>query len=200
MLAGAQNSKNLARLQRISLHFPEVFHKRLVGGLIFHESGPSQASTLLASHVPIYRREAHAHRQPAWPDPPPCPVKCSRIWSAPTMFVSSAFSPRGQQTPTGEWFDQDEHEWVLLVQGEAILVFITPDTGYRNASIWGRGLHQHPGAPSAQGGVDPSDRDNRLALRLLLASSRLKKAMLLLRRSKRRPWRRKKAQSVDWAS
>ena len=39
------------------------------------------------------------------------------------------------------------------------------------------GLHQHPGAPSAQGGVDPSDRDNRLALRLLLAGSRLKKAM-----------------------
>ena len=35
---------------------------------------------------------------------------------------------QGQQTPTGEWFDQDEHEWVLLVQGEAILVFITPDS------------------------------------------------------------------------
>ena len=31
---------------------------------------------------------------------------------------------QGQQTPTGEWFDQDEHEWVLLVQGEAILVHI----------------------------------------------------------------------------
>jgi hypothetical protein len=68
--------------------------------------------------------------------------------------------------------------------------------GYRNASIWGRGLHQHPGAPSAQGGVDPSDRDNRLALRLLLASSRLKKAMLLLRRSKRRPWRQKPSLST----
>ncbi|WP_430481089.1 hypothetical protein QUC30_01405 [Aeromonas caviae] len=116
---------------------------------------------------------------------------------------------QGQQTPTGEWFDQDEHEWVLLVQGEAILVFITPDTGVQERVHLGPGdyinipahlQHKHPGAPSAQGGVDPSDRDNHLALRLLLASSRLKKAMLLLRRSKRRPWRRKKAQSVDWAS
>ena len=22
---------------------------------------------------------------------------------------------QGQQTPTGEWFDQDEHEWVALI-------------------------------------------------------------------------------------
>ncbi len=36
---------------------------------------------------------------------------------------------QGQQTPTGEWFDQDEHEWVAVIQGEAIRVFISPDTG-----------------------------------------------------------------------
>ncbi len=46
---------------------------------------------------------------------------------------------QGQQTPTGEWFDQDEHEWVLLVQGEAILIFITPDTGVQERVHLGPG-------------------------------------------------------------
>lgn len=26
---------------------------------------------------------------------------------------------RGHATPPGEWYDQDEHEWVLLIQGAA---------------------------------------------------------------------------------
>ena len=30
---------------------------------------------------------------------------------------------QGQQTPTGEWFDQDEHEWVIVLKGEARLQF-----------------------------------------------------------------------------
>ena len=46
---------------------------------------------------------------------------------------------QGQQTPTGEWFDQDEHEWVALMQGEAILVFITPDTGVQERVHLGPG-------------------------------------------------------------
>ena len=46
---------------------------------------------------------------------------------------------QGQQTPTGEWFDQDEHEWVALMQGEAILVFITPDTGLQERVHLGPG-------------------------------------------------------------
>jgi cupin 2 domain-containing protein len=29
----------------------------------------------------------------------------------------------GQTTPPGEWYDQDEHEWVILLQGEATLEF-----------------------------------------------------------------------------
>lgn len=28
---------------------------------------------------------------------------------------------KGQATPDGEWYDQSWHEWVLLVQGEALL-------------------------------------------------------------------------------
>ena len=27
----------------------------------------------------------------------------------------------GQTTPSGEWYDQDKDEWVILLQGEAIL-------------------------------------------------------------------------------
>ena len=29
----------------------------------------------------------------------------------------------GQTTPTGEWYDQDRDEWVLLIQGEAVLEY-----------------------------------------------------------------------------
>lgn len=29
----------------------------------------------------------------------------------------------GQATPVGEWYDQDTHEWVLLLTGEAGLLF-----------------------------------------------------------------------------
>ena len=30
---------------------------------------------------------------------------------------------RGQSSPSGFWYDQDEHEWVLLLQGAARLRF-----------------------------------------------------------------------------
>lgn len=29
----------------------------------------------------------------------------------------------GQATPEGEWYDQEQAEWVLLLQGEAVLLF-----------------------------------------------------------------------------
>jgi cupin 2 domain-containing protein len=29
----------------------------------------------------------------------------------------------GQSTPDGEWYDQDQAEWVMLLQGEAVLRF-----------------------------------------------------------------------------
>lgn len=29
----------------------------------------------------------------------------------------------GQTTPSGEWYDQDQDEWVILLQGEASLVY-----------------------------------------------------------------------------
>ena len=30
---------------------------------------------------------------------------------------------RGHTTPEGEWYDQAWHEWVILLQGEAVLMF-----------------------------------------------------------------------------
>lgn len=30
---------------------------------------------------------------------------------------------RGHITPEGEWYDQDQHEWVVLLEGEARLEF-----------------------------------------------------------------------------
>ncbi|MCU0534720.1 MAG: cupin domain-containing protein [Hydrococcus sp. Prado102] len=30
---------------------------------------------------------------------------------------------RGQTTPTGQWYDQDKDEWVILLQGEAELSY-----------------------------------------------------------------------------
>ncbi len=29
----------------------------------------------------------------------------------------------GQTTPAGQWYDQDEDEWVALIQGEAVLEY-----------------------------------------------------------------------------
>lgn len=29
----------------------------------------------------------------------------------------------GQATPEGEWYDQDRDEWILLLQGEAVLAY-----------------------------------------------------------------------------
>ena len=33
----------------------------------------------------------------------------------------------GQTTPTGEWYDQDLDEWVVLIQGEAVLEYENGD-------------------------------------------------------------------------
>ena len=32
----------------------------------------------------------------------------------------------GQCSPDGFWYDQDEHEWVVLLKGQAVLVFENP--------------------------------------------------------------------------
>ncbi len=56
---------------------------------------------------------------------------------------------RGHASPPGFWYDQDEHEWVLLLQGAARLVF--------------EGAHQ-PVTLAAGDALDiPSHRRHRVA-------------------------------------
>jgi len=45
-----------------------------------------------------------------------------------TLLSSKAFELEkivsyGQATPTGQWYDQDHDEWVMLVKGKAVLRF-----------------------------------------------------------------------------
>ena len=126
---------------------------------------------------------------------PPLPSEVfADLVSTNNVRIERILPPRAAD-PTGEWFDQDEHEWCAGA-GEAILVFITPIPGARTRPSGGRGLSTSRRTFSTGwSGTHPTET-NRLALRLLLVSSRLKKAMLLLRR---RGDRGEKAQSVDWA-
>ncbi|MCY4489383.1 MAG: cupin domain-containing protein [Deltaproteobacteria bacterium] len=39
----------------------------------------------------------------------------------------------GQATPAGEWYDQDRDEWVVLIQGEAVLAYEAGDKLRLNA-------------------------------------------------------------------
>ncbi len=35
----------------------------------------------------------------------------------------------GQSTPAGQWYDQTQYEWVMLLKGEATLAFAEPECG-----------------------------------------------------------------------
>lgn len=43
---------------------------------------------------------------------------------------------QGQSSPPGFWYDQDEHEWVLLVRGAARLEYEDGETLSLNAGDW----------------------------------------------------------------
>jgi len=44
------------------------------------------------------------------------------IIKSPNIRVERIIS-KGQTTPDDSWYDQDEHEWVLVLEGKAILGF-----------------------------------------------------------------------------
>jgi len=44
------------------------------------------------------------------------------IIQSPNIRVERIIS-KGQTTPEGSWYDQDEHEWVMVLEGAAILGF-----------------------------------------------------------------------------
>ena len=44
------------------------------------------------------------------------------LWTTPTVRVER-FISHGQASPPGFWFDQNHGEWVLVLQGAAVIVF-----------------------------------------------------------------------------
>lgn len=44
------------------------------------------------------------------------------IVNTPSVRIERIIS-KGHTTPTGEWYDQDEHEWVVVLKGEARIMF-----------------------------------------------------------------------------
>jgi len=40
-----------------------------------------------------------------------------------SSFRIERIASRGHSSPEGFWYDQDEHEWVILIKGSAILRF-----------------------------------------------------------------------------
>ena len=56
--------------------------------------------------------------------PPSLPNKelFESLVSAENILIERIVST-GQSTPSGEWYDQDKDEWVILLQGEAVLAY-----------------------------------------------------------------------------
>lgn len=47
-------------------------------------------------------------------------VEC--IFKHNNMYIERIVS-KGHMTPAGQWYDQDSDEWVILLQGEAIILY-----------------------------------------------------------------------------
>jgi cupin 2 domain-containing protein len=74
------------------------------------------------------------------------------LWSTATLLVERIIS-HGQASPPGFWFDQKHAEWVLVLQGAAVLVFegdVDPVTLKR-----GDYLYIPPGARHRVAWTDP---------------------------------------------
>ena len=56
------------------------------------------------------------------PDPLPADEEFTELLCSKNLRIERIVSS-GQTTPTGNWYDQDEDEWVALIQGEAILEY-----------------------------------------------------------------------------
>lgn len=59
-------------------------------------------------------------------DPLPSEEVFTELVSAKGVKIERIIS-NGQTTPTGEWYDQDLDEWVVLIQGEAELEYENGD-------------------------------------------------------------------------
>jgi cupin 2 domain-containing protein len=57
------------------------------------------------------------------PAPLSLPQELMEVILATGSFRLERIISSGQATPAGEWYDQETHEWVLLLTGEAGLLF-----------------------------------------------------------------------------
>lgn len=57
------------------------------------------------------------------------------LFASPGCRVERIVS-HGHATPPGEWYDQDEDEWVALLRGEAVLAFADGETMALTAGDW----------------------------------------------------------------
>ena len=59
-----------------------------------------------------------------WDDiPAELPEELIAVLAAGENFRLERIVSRGQATPSGAWYDQEDHEWVLLISGRAGLRF-----------------------------------------------------------------------------
>ena len=58
------------------------------------------------------------------PDPLPDDEEFTEVLHSKDMKIERIVST-GQTTPAGEWYDQDQDEWVVLIQGKAVLEYET---------------------------------------------------------------------------
>ena len=56
------------------------------------------------------------------PDPLPDNEEFTELLRSKALRIEKIVSS-GQTTPAGRWYDQDEDEWVALIQGEAVLEY-----------------------------------------------------------------------------
>jgi len=59
--------------------------------------------------------------------PPPLPAEAVNLLARGTAARIERIVSHGHGSPPGFWYDQPENEWVLVVQGEALLRFETDD-------------------------------------------------------------------------
>ena len=56
------------------------------------------------------------------PHPLPGEEAVTQLVASPDIRIERIVST-GQTTPPGQWYDQEEDEWVALIQGEAVLEY-----------------------------------------------------------------------------
>ena len=61
------------------------------------------------------------------PDPLPDKEEFTELLGSSDVRIERIVST-GQATPPGQWYDQPEDEWVVLIQGEAVLQYESGET------------------------------------------------------------------------